>query len=141
MRLDLRRVNPFDSQEPAWPKSWYAWITHAGLESLRYALPGSIFLFKLLEWWYSSASLRPSARMTSSDNVLPPIRPPVKPRALVEPKQGECPVCQGDIVNPTSFESGYVGCYKCAWRFVSEKGACPVTGLSMTVGGLRKIVG
>lgn len=146
MGLDLRRVSPFDAVDPPWPKKWYQRLPYAILESLRYALPGSIFLFKLLEWWYSSASLRPSARMSSSAEVLPPVKPPpTRSKALSNvqiPKTGQCPVCKGDLVNATALvTSGWVCCYKCAWKYVSEHRSCPVTGLDTTTGELRKIVG
>lgn len=147
LRIDIRRASSDDLQaaaSTAWPKKWRDWLPYALLESLRYVLPGSIFLFKLLEWWYSSASLRPSARMASSSTVLPPIKaPPSKPAVLSqEPQKGQCPVCEKQIVNATALNtSGWVCCYKCAWKYVSEWSKCPVTGIVTSTGDLRKIIG
>lgn len=114
MKLNIRRVSPLDmATESAWPKEWYQRIPYALLESLRFVLPGSIFLFKLLEWWYSSASLRPSARMSSTEEILPPIKPPPSksvplPNAEI-PKAGQCPVCNLDFGQCLSSDDKWMG--------------------------------
>lgn len=48
---------------------------------------------------------------------------------------------EGGVVNATALPSGWVGCYKCVHGWVEDKGSCPVTGVRVEVGGLRKVMG
>lgn len=53
---------------------------------------------------------------------------------------GICPICGDSWQNPTITPSGYVGCYLCLHGLVEKNGKCPVTGMSMAVEQLRKVV-
>ena len=146
MGIEMQRLSPAELQsKPTPPTALAARLPHLFFESLRYVLPGSIFLFKFLEWWYSS-SLRPSARSLSSAEVPPPVRPPPSKSSPLPgtdpPKKGQCPVCKNEIVNATALtSSGWVCCYKCAWSYVEQWGKCPVSGIVTATADLRKIVG
>ena len=57
-----------------------------------------------------------------------------------------CPICKEEITNPTAAQTGYVFCYPCIFKWVSEggegEGRCPVTGVKLLTGaeGLRRLM-
>ncbi|OUM54966.1 hypothetical protein BVG19_g4431 [[Candida] boidinii] len=115
--------------------------------------PASIFLLKFLEWWNSSEFGRQLS--TKSDDVslimndkeiLPPT---VLPSEISTDKKiiknsiklgkfhndrGICYLCNEEIHNPAIIETGYVFCYPCIYKYLSEEedknkgGRCPITG-------------
>lgn len=152
MRIEIRRMSAQDLQRggptsAASSHNLVAKVQHAAFESLQYVIPGSIFLFKFVEWWNAS-TLRSSAT-TSFDTALPPA---LKPPNLTAPGQfqteagedlraGQCAVCRQQWVNPTAFTvSGAVACYACAWKWVNSQHCCPLTNKPATKHDLRKIV-
>ncbi|POW02489.1 hypothetical protein PSTT_11714 [Puccinia striiformis] len=161
--LDSRKISPFardltTGRMPDWRlivgRSWNM-ISHRFYESLKVLLPGSIFFFKFLEWWYSSSNTsryRPS--LSESDgSQFPAIQPPVplKPQvkgvlgdgtSLTKPvPKGHCPLCRTKLANPTAAPSGWVYCYKCIHAYVVEFQRCPVTLFPTSLANLRKIIG
>ncbi|WAQ87381.1 hypothetical protein PtA15_8A285 [Puccinia triticina] len=161
--LDSRKISPFarDSatgRRPDWRlilMRFRNMLSHQFFESLKVLLPGSIFFFKFLEWWYSSSDTsryRPS--LSDSDGTqFPPIQPPaaLKPqakgilgdgKALTKPiAKGHCPLCRTKLANPTAVPSGWVYCYKCIHPYVVEFQRCPVTLFPTNLTNLRKIIG
>lgn len=110
-----------------------------------------------MEWWYSSeggsgrlrkkggagtggkalrAPPSPSSPSPSADSA-PSISKGLKPL----PTKGKCVIHAGDIINCTALPTGWLGCYKCLFTWVEERGVCPVEGTKVGVGELRKIVG
>ncbi|KAH9947260.1 cyclin-dependent protein kinase inhibitor [Amylocystis lapponica] len=100
------------------------------LDSLNVFLPTAIFFVKFLEWWYSPSS--PASALSTS-----PLGPAVPPPRLFPPHPqgirldhtdyGTCPLCLERISNATTFPSGYVFCYRCAYDYVEKHKRCPVT--------------
>ncbi|SDA01744.1 BZ3501_MvSof-1269-A2-R1_Chr8-2g09830 [Microbotryum saponariae] len=113
-------------------------------EALKFLLPTSIFFFRFLEWWYSPEGgygrLRRKGGAGAEGKALraPPPAPLSKDHAA---EMGMCCVHNGPMVNPTALPTGWLGCYKCVHGWVEEEGACPVTGSSVALRELRKILG
>ncbi|KAK9810536.1 hypothetical protein WJX72_012327 [[Myrmecia] bisecta] len=107
----------------AWTRSSFLFADHT-----RNALILSVFAFKLLEWWYTSAEEK-----LASNKALPPPPPPRAPLpvpggcALPE-DPSICPICRQKRTNPAMVVvSGYAFCYPCIFRYVSQHARCPVT--------------
>ncbi|KAA1111466.1 ubiquitin-protein ligase peroxin 12 [Puccinia graminis f. sp. tritici] len=162
-KLDSQKISPFardlaTGHRPNWRlilRRFQSMISHRFFESLKVLLPGSIFFFKFLEWWYSSSNTsryRPSFS-NSNGTQFPAIQPPVplKPQvkgilgdgtALTKPiPKGHCPICRTKLSNPTAVPSGWVYCYKCIHPYVVEYQQCPVTHFPTNLTNLRKIIG
>jgi len=106
------------------------------LDSSKYILPGSIFLFKSLEWWYSEN------RISAPSLPIPAPPTPAKraPGGLAIPQDKTvCPLCLKKRTNPTICGSGFVFCYPCIFSYVGEHNKCPITFLPATNETLRKI--
>lgn len=116
-------------------------------EALKFLLPTSIFFFRFLEWWYSSEGGYSRIRKKGSAGLggkalrAPPPASNQNDERREGVKSGICVVHHGTMVNPTALPSGYLGCYKCLFTFVEENGVCPVSGVKVELGELRKIVG
>ena len=130
------------------------------LDSLKLLLPTSIFFLKFLEWWYASDFARQLSAKTNAAIELPP--PKQGPTPLAEKDIGAlpkgvkvvplphdskcCPICKEEIANPTATQTGYVFCYPCVFKWVSEggdgEGRCPITGVKLLSGaeGLRRLM-
>ncbi|GAB4816887.1 hypothetical protein N2152v2_003933 [Parachlorella kessleri] len=100
----------------------------------------SVFAFKLLEWWYTSAEQR-----LGGSKALPPPPPPPAPRPSPQgvplpPDVSLCPLCRRSRTNPAMVAvSGYVFCYTCVHPFVSQEGCCPVTRVPCGVEHIRRL--
>ncbi|KAL3154018.1 hypothetical protein ABBQ32_013570 [Trebouxia sp. C0010 RCD-2024] len=118
-----------------WLKSTYAFADHT-----RNALILSVFAFKLLEWWYTSAEEKLGAQQ-----ALPPPPPPPPPKpspdGLQLPDDATlCPICKRKRTNPgMASVSGYVYCYPCIFGSIDQHGCCPVTRLPATVDQIRRL--
>lgn len=134
-RLNQQMTSPFARDSitglgPPWrlaARRILTLVSHQFFESLKIILPGSIFMFKFLEWWYSPANTsryRPSLSDSEGDQ-FPLIQPPapLKPQttgvlgdgtSLLKPiLKGHCPLCRKKLANATAVPSGWVYCYKC----------------------------
>ncbi|KAL8292902.1 hypothetical protein RQP46_000596 [Phenoliferia psychrophenolica] len=123
-----------------------ALIPRLSFEALKFLLPTSIFFFRFLEWWYSSEGgygrLRKKGAGGEGGKALraPPRAGGVKP-GREPPAKGMCAVHGGEMVNPTALPTGWLACYKCLHAWVEEHGDCPVSGVKVELGDLRKIMG
>lgn len=106
----------------------------------RTALIVSVFLFKLLEWWYTSAEHR-----FGQGKPLPPPPPPPEPLPAVDGIQvlddvKRCPLCSRIRINPALIAtSGHVFCYRCAYKWVEARGCCPVTNIPASLEHIRRL--
>lgn len=113
------------------------------LDSLKVLLPTAIFFIKFLEWWYSPSSPARSVSGPPKGPMVPPpklLAPHPKGLSVDRTNYGECPLCQGVIVNATALPSGYVFCYRCIHAHVEEHNQCPVTLTAAHLWQLRKIL-
>lgn len=103
-------------------------FTYTALDYAQTGLIASVFLFKMVEWWYQSAEERVTA-----PSVYPPPPPPPPPvvakDGLQLPADGKiCPLCTRPRTNPAVVAtSGFVFCYTCAFHYVTQYKRCPVT--------------
>ncbi|KAJ1666006.1 ubiquitin-protein ligase peroxin 12 [Coemansia sp. RSA 1813] len=112
-------------------------ILTGGLDFLKVLLPLSIFFYRFLEWWYRSDF----HKQVQKDPVPPPPMP-LKPHpngVAVPEDQSICPLCEKPRTNPAMAPSGYVFCYPCIHKHVSESGTCPVTLIKAESVGIRKL--
>ena len=151
MRVDIRRMGAGDGpRKPLLPtrlpalSSPLRWLRLAAsllFESLKYALPASIFFFKFLEWWYGADNPR---RRTHASNTTPlPPPKPLPPNTQTTIAHNTCPICSAaPINNPALLPSGYVTCYTCAHTHLQATSRCPVTNLPIPQGtdALRKVL-
>ncbi|KAK9841404.1 hypothetical protein WJX74_005170 [Apatococcus lobatus] len=99
----------------------------------RNALILSVFGFKLLEWWYTSAEGR-----IAQQNRAPPPPPPKPPLPAANgidlpTDPGICPLCRRVRTNPAMLcLSGYVFCYPCLHAHLVQHEYCPVTHIPVT---------
>eukprot|EP01121_Diplochlamys_sp_Union-15-3_P021988 TRINITY_DN9223_c0_g1_i1.p1 TRINITY_DN9223_c0_g1~~TRINITY_DN9223_c0_g1_i1.p1 ORF type:complete len:174 (-),score=16.57 TRINITY_DN9223_c0_g1_i1:79-600(-) len=117
---------------------WGAFIdgTNVLFDYSKYLLPGTIFFFKFLEWWYTEN------RVVSPNMPLPPPPEPPK-RALggiaIPSDKSLCPICEKKRNNPAMASSGFVYCYPCILQWVETHGNCPITHIPCTPEQLRRI--
>lgn len=103
-------------------------FAYTALDYAQTGLIASVFLFKMVEWWYQSAEERVTA-----PSVYPPPPPPPPPvvakDGLQLPADGKiCPLCTRPRTNPAVVAtSGFVFCYTCAFHYVTQYKRCPVT--------------
>ncbi|KAI8866347.1 hypothetical protein GQ42DRAFT_165560 [Ramicandelaber brevisporus] len=124
------------------------------LDALKIVLPLSIFLYRFIEWWYSSRFANASADGGSGSGgggggigneqgapiPLPPARTPAHPKGVPLPESVKhCPLCERDKVNPAMLPSGYAFCYPCIFRYVEREGCCPVSLQLFNVNDIRKL--
>lgn len=128
---------------PPWLKAVQGALLSCTYTVLDYAQTGliaAVFFFKMMEWWYQSAEERMSA-----PTVYPPPPPPPPPRIAKEgiplpPDRATCPLCSQKRANPSVLAvSGFVFCYACIFKYVSQYKRCPVTLLPATVDQIRRL--
>ncbi|KAG8377418.1 hypothetical protein BUALT_Bualt08G0030900 [Buddleja alternifolia] len=94
----------------------------------------------MMEWWYQSAEERMSA-----PTVYPPPPPPPPPKVAKEgiplpPDKTLCSLCSQKRVNPSVLAvSGFVFCYTCIFKYVSQYKRCPVTLMPAAVDQIRRL--
>ncbi|KAF9607845.1 hypothetical protein IFM89_002062 [Coptis chinensis] len=144
------RISKIRSQErerlrgPPWLKTLQRVLLSCMYTTLDYAQTGliaAVFFFKMMEWWYQSAEERMSA-----PTVYPPPPSPPPPKQVAEagiplhPDGTICPLCSQKRVNPSVVAvSGFVFCYPCIFRYVSQYKRCPVTLMPTTVEQIRRL--
>ncbi|KAL5990354.1 hypothetical protein ACLOJK_011254 [Asimina triloba] len=109
---------------PPWLKTLQRVLISCVYTTLDYAQTGliaAVFFFKMMEWWYQSAEERMSA-----PTVYPPPPPPPPPKVAIEgiplpPDRTVCPLCSQKRTNPSVLAvSGFVFCYACVFKYVSQ---------------------
>ncbi|KAJ4826966.1 ubiquitin-protein ligase peroxin 12 [Turnera subulata] len=128
---------------PPWLKAIQGALLSCGYTMLDYAQTGliaAVFFFKMMEWWYQSAEERMSA-----PTVYPPPPPPPSPKVAKEgiplpQDKTVCPLCSQKRANPSVVTvSGFVFCYTCIFKYVSQYNRCPVTLMPATVDQIRRL--
>ncbi|MCO5596351.1 hypothetical protein L7F22_050412 [Adiantum nelumboides] len=110
------------------------------LDFAQTGLIASVFLFKMMEWWYQSAEERVSAP-TIYPAPPPPPAPKVAEKGIPLPKDKRvCPLCMKKRTNPALVaSSGFVFCYPCIFSYVSQYNRCPVTLIPAASNQIRRL--
>ncbi|XP_065853239.1 peroxisome biogenesis protein 12 isoform X1 [Euphorbia lathyris] len=128
---------------PPWLKKLQGALLSCSYVVLDYAQTGliaAVFFFKMMEWWYQSAEERMSA-----PTVYPPPPPPPRPKVAKDgiplpPDRTICPLCSQKRANPSVVTvSGFVYCYACIFKYVSQYNRCPVTLMQATTDEIRRL--
>ncbi|KAE8684218.1 Peroxisome bioproteinsis protein 12 [Hibiscus syriacus] len=128
---------------PPWVKAVQGALLKCAYVVLDYAQTGliaAVFIFKMMEWWYQSAEERMSA-----PTVYPPPPPPPHPMVAKDgiplpPDRTICPLCSQKRANPSVVTvSGFVFCYACIHKYVSQYKRCPVTLMSADIDQIRRL--
>ncbi|CAI9091502.1 OLC1v1026554C1 [Oldenlandia corymbosa var. corymbosa] len=128
---------------PPWLKAVQGALMSSMYAVLDYAQTGliaAVFFFKMMEWWYQSAEERMSA-----PTVYPPPPPPPPPKVAKEgislpADRTLCPLCSQKRANPSVIAvSGFVFCYSCVFKYVSQYKRCPVTLMPASVEQIRRL--
>ncbi|GMI79142.1 ABERRANT PEROXISOME MORPHOLOGY 4, PEROXIN-12, peroxin-12 [Hibiscus trionum] len=128
---------------PPWVKAVQGALLKCGYVVLDYAQTGliaAVFIFKMMEWWYQSAEERMSA-----PTVYPPPPPPPPPKVAKDgiplpPDRTICPLCSQKRANPSVVTlSGFVFCYACIHKYVSQYKRCPVTLMPADIDQIRRL--
>jgi hypothetical protein len=149
-------------------KSLLLRIRDRALVVIRISFFASLVVFKLMEWWYDSEEQR-QQRSSPGQLVVPPPPLPHKVRIFVPgmlyimfldltfsklfssqpcpeltgiqlPSDlNVCALCVKPRTNPAVASSGYVFCYPCINRYVSEHARCPITALPTTCESIRRV--
>ncbi|XP_039133190.1 peroxisome biogenesis protein 12 [Dioscorea cayenensis subsp. rotundata] len=128
---------------PPWLKAFQRILLSCIYTSLDYAQTGliaAVFFFKMMEWWYQSAEERMSA-----PTVYPPPLPPPPPKVAEEgiplpSDKSLCPLCSQKRVSPSVLAaSGFVFCYTCICKYITQYKRCPITLIPATVEQVRRL--
>ncbi|KAL2567133.1 hypothetical protein GLYMA_19G247700v4 [Glycine max] len=128
---------------PQWLKTLQGALLSCTYTVLDYAQTGliaAVFFFKMMEWWYQSAEERMSA-----PTVYPPPPPPPPPKVAKEgiplpPDRTICPLCSQKRANPSVVTvSGFVFCYACIFKYITQYKRCPITLMPSTVDQIRRL--
>ncbi|EFJ38878.1 hypothetical protein SELMODRAFT_437729 [Selaginella moellendorffii] len=116
-------------------KSLYTFLDYA-----QTGLIAGVFLFKMMEWWYQSAEERVMAP-TIYPPPPPPPPPKVAPNGIPLPESVRtCPLCLQRRTNPAmAAVSGYVFCYPCIYKYISQYKRCPVTLIPADIEHIRRL--
>eukprot|EP00842_Homolaphlyctis_polyrhiza_P006399 jgi/Hompol1/6760/HPOL_003717-RA len=112
-------------------------VTESIVRLVGIVFPSGIFMFRFLEWWYTT-----DYHKKKDTKPIPPPPDPVSrhPQGIPVPTDPQiCPLCTQQRTNATMLASGYVFCYPCVFRYVNEHQRCPVTHMHATVESLRRI--
>lgn len=143
-RIAERRNHEFERlRGPAFMQAFQRVILRSIYNTLDYAQTGliaSVFLFKMMEWWYQSAEERMTAP-TVYPAPPPPPPPKVAEKGIPLPKDRRiCPLCLKMRTNPALVaSSGFVFCYPCIFPYVSHYNRCPVTLIPATAEQIRRL--
>ncbi|KAK8482276.1 hypothetical protein V6N13_055380 [Hibiscus sabdariffa] len=128
---------------PPWVKAVQGALLKCAYVVLDYSQTGliaAVFIFKMMEWWYQSAEERMSA-----PTVYPPPPPPPPPKVAKDgiplpPDRTICPLCSQKRANPSVVTvSGFVFCYACIHKYVSQYKRCPVTLMQADIDQIRRL--
>ncbi|CAM6052070.1 unnamed protein product [Sphagnum compactum] len=110
------------------------------LDYAQTGLIASVFLFKMVEWWYQSAEQRVTA-----PSIYPPPPPPPQPKVAeggiqLPADRRLCPICMRQRTNPALIAvSGFVFCYPCIFNYVTQYKRCPVTLSRASTSQIRRL--
>ncbi|XP_078429283.1 peroxin-12 [Wolffia australiana] len=128
---------------PPWFKTVQKLLLGCIYTTLDYAQTGliaAVFFFKMMEWWYQSAEERMSA-----PTVFPPPPAPPPPKIAqggipLPSDRALCPLCSQRRANPSVLAaSGFVFCYPCIFKYVSQYKRCPLTLIPASVDQIRRL--
>lgn len=121
--------------QQAWLRGSYLLTDHT-----RNALILSVFAFKALEWWYTSAEGKLAGQAVLPPPPPPP-PPPGHPQGLPLPEDpADCAICSQQRTNPAIVDvSGFAFCYPCIFRFIEANGCCPVTRRPVGQDNIRRV--
>lgn len=128
---------------PPWLQTCQRVLLNMLYTTLDYAQNGliaAVFFFKMMEWWYQSAEER-----ISSPTVYPPPPPPPQPKVAEDGiplplDRTVCPLCSQKRTNPALISvSGFVFCYSCIFKYVSQYKRCPITLMPASVDQIRRL--
>ncbi|PNY05938.1 peroxisome biogenesis protein 12-like, partial [Trifolium pratense] len=116
---------------PQWIKTLQGALLSCTYTVLDYAQTGliaAVFFFKSAE-----------ERM-SAPTVYPPPPKVAKEGVQLPPDRTICPLCLQKRVNPSVITvSGFVFCYACIFKFVTQYKRCPATTMPATVDQIRRL--
>ena len=112
-------------------------LSHLFFDYLKYILPLSIFFIKFLEWWYQETA-------ETAAKALPTPPPPPAPSGSLDvpflDDSSLCQICTLPRTNPAiAGGCGYAFCFPCLYRWIDQRGTCPVTRLPLTINNIQKI--
>lgn len=121
--------------QQAWLRGGYLLADHT-----RNALIISVFAYKALEWWYTSAE----GKLAGQSVLLPPPpppQPPCHPQGLSLPEDpSDCAICIQQRTNSAIVDiSGFAFCYPCIFRYIETNGCCPVTRRPARQDNIRRV--
>lgn len=128
---------------PPWLQTCQRVLLNMLYTTLDYAQNGliaAVFFFKMMEWWYQSAEER-----ITSPTVYPPPPPPPQPKVAEDGiplplDRTVCPLCSQKRTNPALISvSGFVFCYSCIFKYVSQYKRCPITLMPANVDQVRRL--
>ncbi|KAM7251930.1 hypothetical protein ACFE04_023813 [Oxalis oulophora] len=128
---------------PPWLKTVQGALLSCSYAVLDYAQTGliaAVFIFKMMEWWYQSAEEKMSA-----PTVYPPPPPPPRPKVAKDgislpADKTLCPLCSRKRAHPSVVTvSGFVFCYACVFKYISQYNRCPVTLMPATADQIRRL--
>ncbi|KAL6323730.1 hypothetical protein AAG906_002198 [Vitis piasezkii] len=127
---------------PPWLKALQGALLSCTYTMLDYAQTGliaAVFFFKMMEWWYQSAEERMSAQLSTPTTSPPP--PKVAKEGIPLPSDRTiCPLCSQKRTNPSVVAvSGFVFCYACIFKYVSQYKRCPITLMLANVDQIRRL--
>eukprot|EP00756_Hemistasia_phaeocysticola_P063016 Hpha_TRINITY_DN6487_c0_g1::TRINITY_DN6487_c0_g1_i1::g.268::m.268/K13345/PEX12, PAF3; peroxin-12 len=106
----------------------------------RYGLTLLVVVFKLLEWWHSTESVRQQADEADTSRISAPPPPPGIQNAPAALPETSCPQCRQRVTNPTlNAASGVVYCYPCVHQYVEAHKHDPLTQIPCTLEHLRRV--
>lgn len=131
-RIEERRNREFERlRGPPLVQAFQRAALRTVYNTLDYAQTGliaSVFLFKMMEWWYQTAEGRVTAPTVYPAPPPPPAPKPAEKGIPLPKDRRVCPLCLKTRTNPALVaSSGFVFCYPCVFPYVSQYNRCPVT--------------
>lgn len=114
-------------------------LKHFSIDNVKYLLVCIFLLFKGLQWWYSDEN---EYQRQEETKVIPPPPIPLKPNSQgvsLPLNPNICLLCNNPRSNDAASPSGYLACYPCLYRYISQYNKCPVTHLPCQVESIRRV--
>lgn len=99
------------------------------------------FAFQLVTWYYSpdNARVREARQQAAAFYAPAPIPPRIQYPETLPRNPNDCPLCGKKRVNPAASAGGFVFCYSCIHKYVSDNGRCPLSGIPCKVLDIRPL--